>query len=208
MALEREHKFLIEGDFPEVGKLREACRASGLELRLSTPRDQHDVYYDTPDLRLLRAGAALRIRRFGDEVLATYKTAGEVRGSFHAREEIEQPYSAPWPADIASRLAAFGVLNTVGPLVALSTRRKRYLLWGAREDQDNAALAELSLDDVTVSHGDRQVHFRELELEAAPTLPDATFSNLADVLLPFGLRPHRGDKLSYALTQLGLWSPA
>lgn len=202
--MEREHKFLVEDSFPEIAHLQDAYAARGLELRLSTPRDQTDVYYDTPEFTLLQAGAALRVRRYGDEVLATYKTSGVVQGSLHVREEIELPYSAPWPPKILAKLAPLGVLETLEPLVQLRTRRIRYLVYDAPYKAQNP-LAELSLDDVSCSHGAKQMAFKELELEAIPTLPDAAFSDLAAILGTFGLSPHRGDKVSHALTLLGLW---
>lgn len=198
MALEREHKFLLDKTFPEFDSLKAAYEPLGLELRLSAPREQHDVYYDTPTLTLLQAGVALRIRRVGGETLATYKSAGDVHGSLHAREELELPYSAPWPPEILERLAPLGALNDLEPLVQLSARRIRYLVYA-----ENRALAELSLDDVTGSYGAQQVAFKELELEAQPDLPDARFAELATALHGLGLTPHTGDKLSYALAQLG-----
>lgn len=200
MAVEREHKFLVGETFPDVSSLREAYGAKGLELRLSAPREQSDVYYDTPELTLLRAGAVLRIRRYDDAALATYKTSGEVRGSLHTREEIELPYSAPWPAEIMTRLAPHGVLDSLEPLVQLGARRIRYLVYG-----DGGALAELSLDEVRSLHGAQSVVFRELELEARPDLSDESFAELASVVTGFGLTPHTGDKLSHMLSLLGLW---
>ncbi len=200
MAVEREHKFLVGETFPDASLLREAYGEKGLELRLSAPREQSDVYYDTPELTLLRAGTVLRIRRYGGAALATYKTSGEVQGSLHTREEIERPYSAPWPPEIMTRLAPLGVLNSLEPLVQLDARRIRYLVYG-----DSGALAELSLDEVRSFHGAQPMTFRELELEAHPDLSDESFADLASVLSGFGLTPHTGDKLSHMLSLLGLW---
>ena len=205
MAVEREHKFLVGTAFPESSRLREAFGKRGFELRLSAPREQSDVYYDTPALTLLAAGVALRIRRYDGEMLATYKESGVVRGSLHAREELELPYSAPWPAEILAKLAPLGVVNDLEPLVQLSAQHVRYLVYGDYGNESgSSALAELSLDDVSAAHGAQQISFKELELEAQPTLPDAAFADLAEVLRGLGLEPHSGDKLSHALTLLGL----
>lgn len=232
MALEREHKFLVE-TFPALAQLREVYSRRGLELRLSAPRQQTDVYYDTPQLTLLRSGAALRIRRFGDDTvaaydsliadtpvtgtpvadtLATYKESGTVAGSLHARDETEAPYVAPWPPAILTKLAPLGVLKTLAPLLQLSTRRVRYLLYESVVQNGKGEAvqrAELSLDEVTSSHGAQQISFRELELEAHPDTPDDAFAALAEVLREealreFELTPHSGDKLTHALTLLGL----
>jgi inorganic triphosphatase YgiF len=199
MAVEREHKFLVSGDFPALAQLREVYEAHGLGLRAGGVRDQSDLYYDTPERALLHAGVALRIRRFDSQVLATYKGAGRVTGSHHAREEIELPYVAPWPAEIMAKLAPLGVLDRLEPLVQLRTRRSRYLLIEGTEPR-----AELSFDEVTASYGAEEVAFDELELEAHPEVGDDAFERLAQPLEGFGLSPHAGDKLSHALTLLGL----
>lgn len=203
MAVEREHKFLVSGGFPALAQLQAVYEAHGLGLRAGGVRDQSDLYYDTPDMALLRAGVALRVRRFDAQVLATYKGAGQVTGSHHAREEIELPYVAPWPPAIMTKLAPLGVLKRLEPLVQLRTRRSRYWLIEGAEPQ-----AELSFDEVAASHGAQQVTFNELELEAHPDVDDAAFERLAqplnDALSNFGLSPHAGDKLSHALMLLGL----
>jgi inorganic triphosphatase YgiF len=203
MAVEREHKFLVAGGFPALAQLRAVYEPHGLGLRAGGVRDQSDLYYDTPDMVLLHAGVALRIRRFDAQVLATYKGAGQVRGSHHAREEIELPYVAPWPPAIMTKLAPLGVLDRLEPLVQLRPRRSRYLLVEGAEPR-----AELSFDEVTASHGAQQVAFDELELEAHPDVSDDAFERLvqplSDALSNFGLSPHAGDKLSHALTLLGL----
>lgn len=204
MTVEREHKFLIPGSFPALARLREVYGAHGLALRAGGVRDQSDLYYDTTERVLLRAGVALRVRRFDAQVLATYKGAGRVTNSLHAREEIERPYVAPWPPEIMAKLAPLGVLGRLEPLVQLHTRRSRYLVVEDINPENADPRAELSFDEVRASHGARQVAFDELELEAHPEVGDDTFERLAQPLEGFGLSPHAGDKLSHALTLLGL----
>ena len=194
MAFEREHKFRVDGAFPEVTRLEQQYAALGLELLAQGVRDQRDVYYDTPSLTLLRAGAALRQRQFEGQTVATYKGAGTVDGSLHIREELELPYTSPWPAEILAKLEPLGVVNTLAPLVELTTQRQRYLLL-----RDGQAQAELTFDEVTGARGERRVAFRELELEALPGTSNADLQTLALPLEQPGLTPHAEDKLTLAL---------
>jgi triphosphatase len=200
VALEREHKFLVAA-FPEPSPLRSAFRAAGFELRAGRVRQQRDVYYDTPARTLLRSGAALRVRRVGTVVLATYKGRGEIKGSLHAREEVEVPYRAPWPPEILAKLRPLGVLGELAPLLTLTTRRTRYALLASG---DAAPVAELTFDEVTGEAGGARCSFREIELEAHPATPDAVLTALALPLSRLGLEPHHGDKLTHALALLGL----
>lgn len=201
MTLEREHKYLVSGEFPNPTRLQTAWADAGVTLRPAGTRDQHDTYFYTPGRALRAAGAALRVRCFGSETLATYKGPGDVVGSLHVREEIELPFVSPWPEPIRAKLASLGVgEGALEPLLSLHTTRTRYLLTRA----DGTPLAELSFDEVTAAHGDRKVTFRELELEAHPGTPEAPFEALAEHLTGLGLVPHAGDKLTHALRLLGL----
>jgi len=200
MTLEREHKYLVSGEFPNPTRLQTAWADAGVTLRPAGTRDQHDTYFDTPGRALRAAGAVLRVRRFGGETLATYKGPGDVVGSLHVREEIELPFVSPWPEAIRAKLASLGVGEAQPlPLLSLHTTRTRHVLL-----REGTALAELSFDEVTAAHGDREVTFRELELEAHPGTPEAPFEALAEHLTRLGLVPHAGDKLTHALRLLGL----
>jgi len=48
-----------------------------------------DTYFDTPDLDLRRAGAALRVRHAGNECSQTLQAGGSVLGGLHSRLEWE-----------------------------------------------------------------------------------------------------------------------
>ncbi len=199
MAAEREYKFLVAGAFPDPALLAERYRAGGLELHPRGVRNQRDVYFDTTGLTLLRAGVALRQRRFEGQTLATFKDSGSVQNDLHVRDEIELPYTDRWPAEILERLAPLGVTERLKPLVELSARRERF--WVVK---DGEAEAELTLDEVTGLDvtSRKEVRFRELELELFPTT-DGDLANLTAPLDLSGLTPHGGDKLSHTLKLLG-----
>ena len=198
MTFEREHKFTVAGAFPEVTQLQEKYAALELELLSQGIRAQKDVYYDTPSLTLLHAGVALRVRQFGGQTFATYKGAGVIDGSLHTREELELPYKDPWPDAILEKLEPLGVLDTLEPLLELTTTRQRYLL--VKKGQ---AQAELTFDDVTSVYGEQRATFLELELEALLDTPDSDLEAFVRPLEQPGVTPHTQDKLTHALTLLG-----
>ena len=198
MAAEREYKFLVAGAFPDPALLAERYRAGGLGLHPRGVREQRDVYFDTPDLTLLRAGVALRQRHFEGQTLATFKSSGTVQDGLHVRDEVELPYTDRWPAEILEKLTPLGVTEKLTPLVELSARRERF--WVVK---DGAAEAELTFDEVTGLDvkGHKEVRFRELELELFP----ATEGDLTKLTAPLDLpelTPHAGDKLSHTLRLL------
>lgn len=47
------------------------------------------IYYDTPDLDLLKAGISLRVRRMSGGWFQSIKTAGKASGGLHDRQEWE-----------------------------------------------------------------------------------------------------------------------
>ncbi len=211
MGLEREHKWLVK-IFPDVAGLEKAFAAAAVEMHYTAERSQHDTYFDTPERQLQSAGAALRVRRFGIEILATYKGPGTVVDTLHTREEIEVPFVKPpaveplavdtWPEAIGAKLVSLGVAAArLEPVLDLHTARTRYLLYGS---DTSTPLAELSFDEVRVVYRERRVQFRELELEAQTDTTDATLAQLGAVLTSFDLKPHDSDKLTHALSLLGL----
>lgn len=105
------------------------------------------------------------------------------------------------------------MLSTLAPLLALTTQRTRYLLSSLPTSSPGTSpsaspAAELTFDEVSAGCGDRGCYFRELELEAHPGTPDAVLAVLAAPLGQLGLSPHTGDKLTHALSLLGLLETA
>ncbi|MCI3204818.1 MULTISPECIES: CYTH domain-containing protein [Pandoraea] len=96
MAIERELKLALPGDLPAPranALIAHLDRLPGAEAR----GERHLVnrYFDTPDLALARAKAALRLRyvaRDGHpgQWLQTLKSVGEARNGLHVRHEWEQ----------------------------------------------------------------------------------------------------------------------
>ena len=100
LSVEREIKLRFDSATAARTALRELGAQPLRERRL-----QDDVLLDSDDMRLRRAGCALRVRRDGDRAAITWK-GPVLPGPVKAREEIETPVGG---ADDARRiLAALG----------------------------------------------------------------------------------------------------
>lgn len=88
---------------------------AGRRVRRREPVVLEDVYLDTPDDELGRAGFALRLRRAGDEVLVAVK--GDERrlaGGGARRLELERPWSPGALAEVGDLLSARGLEPPAG----------------------------------------------------------------------------------------------
>jgi CHAD domain-containing protein len=169
--LEREVKLAVPPAFalPDLEDLAAAVETSPVdERRLET------VYYDTPDLRLARWGANLRIRQGEGWTLKLPTTSS---GPALTRRELEFPGDAGRPPDAAVALViAYVRRATLVPVASLSTLRRRVQL----KNREGTLLAEVVDDDVSVIQGLRvQSRFREVEVE----LKDQSAERLLDPIL-------------------------
>jgi CHAD domain-containing protein len=169
--LEREVKLAVPPAFalPDLEDLAAAVETSPVdERRLET------VYYDTPDLRLARWGANLRIRQGEGWTLKLPSTS---TGPALTRRELEFPGDAGRPPDAAVALViAYVRRATLVPVASLSTLRRRVQL----KNREGTLLAEVVDDDVSVIQGLRvQTRFREVEVE----LKDPSAERLLDPIL-------------------------
>ena len=155
--LEREVKLAAPPTFtlPDLEDLAAAVEAGPVEeQRLET------IYYDTPDLRLARWGANLRVRQ-GEGW--TLKLPSRSEGPALTRRELEFPGGGSRPPEAALALVIGYVRRaTLVSVASLSTLRRRVQL----KSRDGAVLAEVVDDDVSVIQGLRvQSRFREVEVE-------------------------------------------
>src|SRR5436190_1140802 len=163
--LEEERKFAVEGGF-EVPDLS-GCLPSGGRVVPRPPMTLRATYYDTPDLRLARAGVSLRYRR-GEAPAGQRRATGTWTAKLPTettgiRQEISRPgpNTAP-PADLVNLLTAYHRGEALGPAVTMRTVRRVYDL----RDRQDRLLAEVSDDSVSVLDGRRTVaRFREVEVE-------------------------------------------
>jgi len=147
-------------------------------------RDVVDVYYDTPDGRVARAGYALRFRRKGDRASLQLKSLTPASGAWHQRQELHILTDHPtepdrWPGTPESRF----LQRLLGdqPLRPLfSIRQKRH---EARVlDDTGQPFALLSLDEVLWQAAGQEERGWELEIELLPGADEAILRRLAAAL--------------------------
>ncbi|HUC57694.1 MAG TPA: CYTH and CHAD domain-containing protein [Streptosporangiaceae bacterium] len=134
-------------------------------------------YFDTADLRLIRAGITLRRRVGGhDEGWHLKMPAGP-----HTRREIRLPLgdgNLKVPAELAERVLVYTRTKPLRPAAVITTLRTRLLLLGEGGDE----LAELAVDQVHAKPANGAGEsWREVELELAGG--DAALLDAADRLL-------------------------
>jgi CHAD domain-containing protein len=177
---------------PDLGRLPEVAATSGpQEQRLEAE------YYDTGDLRLIRAGITLRRRSGGaDDGWHLKLPAGH-----GTRREIRRPLNGtagPIPGDLASLVRVHTRGATLKPVARMTTTRQRLILL----DETGDSLAEVAADDVAAQAlGSATALSRWQEVEVELTGGDRRLLQAAGELLRHdGLRPAgRAAKLERAL---------
>ena len=154
-------------------------------------------YYDTDDLRLIRAGVTLRRRRGGSDAGWHLK----LPAGGDSRDEIRLPLGRAGrkvPAELAALVRVHTRGEPLRPVVRISTKRQVRLLL----DHDGTSLAEVAADDVSAqAMGDVATLSRWQEVEVELTGGSVQLLEAADqVLRRSGLRPaQQRAKLERAL---------
>ncbi|MBV8993749.1 MAG: CYTH and CHAD domain-containing protein [Pseudonocardiales bacterium] len=150
-------------------------------------QDLNAVYFDTADLRLLRAGITLRRREGGSDPGWHLKLpAGQ-----DSRDELRLPLGrSPRrpPAELVTLTRVYARGAALAPVAELTTRRRRWVL----ADADGHALAELVDDHVTAhSMGEQTttVSWREVEVELAQRTQRKLLDRIERRLLKAGAQP-------------------
>ena len=155
-------------------------------------------YYDTDDLRLIRAGITLRRRSGGGDAGWHLK----LPAGADSRREIRRPLGGaarPVPGELAGLVRAHTRDAPLRPVARMSTTRRRLILL----DQAGESLAEVAADDVSAQTlGPTTALSRWQEVEVELTGGDRRLLGAADKLLRRnGLRPAgRAAKLERALS--------
>ena len=154
-------------------------------------------YYDTGDLRLIRAGITLRRRRGGHDAGWHLK----LPSGPDTRREIRLPLGRAGgrvPGELAELVRVHTRGERLQPIARVTTRRQRLVLL----DESGASLAEVAEDDVSArSLGGPTTESRWHEVEVELTGGDRRLLKAADEQLRRdGLRPAgRSAKLERAL---------
>jgi CHAD domain-containing protein len=221
--MEIEAKYTVPNPemFQRLQALEDLC---GYSLRDPQVREVHDTYLDTADRHVLAAGYFCRRRESAQGILITLKAlapstaaASRVPGTppcaldmvdgaeeVHRREEWEAtlPADAPlaeWPpGPVRDHLLQWAGDAPLTPLVELDqTRQVRTVMQGER------TVAELSLDEVVFSAGDRRETALELEIELKAEGKEDDLAALVTCLRSGGgLSPEPRSKFARALAFL------
>ncbi|BBJ23119.1 CYTH and CHAD domain-containing protein [Candidatus Nitrotoga sp. AM1P] len=162
MAIEIELKLTI--DPAHVARFRHHSVLASMALSKPRRHKLHNVYFDTSDQDLQRAGMTLRLRRMNGNWIQTVKSGGGAEAGLHQRNEWEWPVCGGEPelASIASdfKLLTPKLLARLRPLFVTDYWRT---IWQLRTAQ--GAEIELVLDQGDVHAGDARQPISEIELE-------------------------------------------
>ena len=164
MPTEIEIKLRLPGEWA-VQPLLEDERVAACMMRDFSDTDMEAVYYDTEKGEMSERHWALRLRRENGVPVAACKTAGTRDGAMSARGEW-QVYAEDWdtalPLLVAEGAPAKLTALSGPPLPRCGVRFTRT---AAPLRLPDGSTAELALDRGTLSAGEKQEAFLELELE-------------------------------------------
>lgn len=192
MHTEIELKLLIDSsNIPQLLQhplLKSACKSGPQRQKF------HSIYFDTPQLELMRQQIALRLRQVGGHWIQTVKGGGKVEEGLHQRSEWEVPVtggildlnklsSSPWHSfftlDIQSRLI---------PIFVTDFWRTIWLM-----ELPNC-LIELALDEGEIQAKNKQVPICEVELELKSGAPESLFDLARELRKSIALQPEDRSK--------------
>jgi len=199
--IEREVKLQVETGYeiPDLNGFVDGLQAVTLsELKLEA------VYYDTPDLRLARAGLTLRRRSEAGADRSptsvwTLKLPLPAGGTALSRQEMNWPGAdRSIPHQASDLVRAYRRRTELGPVARLTTDRRRMALTAA----DGKPVAEIDDDFVSVMDNDRLVdQFREIEVELGDGISKSMVHDLLDRLRVAGATT--GDRRPKVVRALG-----
>ncbi len=163
-----------------------------------------NVYYDTPDMVLTKAGLAYRIRQInGKQWEATVKTKGTTHNGISLREEYTVPVTQPFPVGkgfspaMDAQLCSLLKGKSWEPFCTVSFTRHLALL-----DLGQGNQAEVALDRGTICAGGNKEPLAEVEVECKRGNMEATLAFVKDLQVMVPLQPENRSKLARGLALL------
>jgi CHAD domain-containing protein len=194
-ARETERKY----EASEAMELPDPAGLLGLDTDAGAQEQKLEaVYFDTADLRLVRAGITLRRRVGGSDPGWHLKlpVGGDTRDEL--RMPVGRSHNKP-PAELVALTRVHTRGAALRPVAQLNTKRRRWVL----TDSDGQALAELVEDQVsahTMGKQTRAVSWREVEVELADHGQVKLLDRIERRLLALGVqRSGSGSKLGRLL---------
>jgi triphosphatase len=210
--------------------LKEHPSGAGVTIVPEPARELRDVYYDTEDWRLYRAGYALRVRRDNESAEATMKALMPSEGGIRRRREISEPLKGVQtpkgiPGPVGERVRRVAGSADLGPLFEVSTRRRTFALCSEtpssgeivedtsgnirlqNSEQDAIVLAEVALDESEIfANGGDSTHLSRVEVEVGSdaAIHDGVRDFVEVLKEALKLRPTRTSKFRTGLSVAGL----
>ncbi len=202
--MEIEAKFILP-DRDTLARLESIHQMAGLTLSTSRSENVLDVYLDTAQHAIFRAGYSCRERHMDAQVLMTLKGLDGGRGGVFRREELEVALAQPLPpVDWPPSPARTRTLEIVGdqPLVPWFKLRQKRLV---RQIFDGRRfVGELSLDDVCIKTSTKTLNFFEVEAEIREEGTSDDLDRIAAILRDeWHLQPEPRSKFERALGFIG-----
>ena len=169
-----------------------------------------DVYVDTDDWRIGRAGYVLRVRRRAGRVETTLKDLASATKGLRRRLEVTQPLPASGLAgldrtgEVGWRVAALAGVRPLKQVLEVRTRRRPFDLTIHGE-----TVAELALDDTVIAIGRerRRLRLTRVEVEVQPAWVEAMQPFVERLRRECGLQPATLSKFEAGLMAAGLSIP-
>jgi triphosphatase len=210
--------------------LKEHPSGAGVTIVPEPARELRDVYYDTEDWRLYRAGYALRVRRDNESAEATMKALMPSEGGIRRRREISEPLKGVQtpkgiPGPVGERVRRVAGTADLRPLFEVSTRRRTFALCSEtpssgeivedtsgnirpqNSEQDAIVLAEVALDESEIfANGGDSTHLSRVEVEVGSdaAIHDGVRDFVEVLKEALKLRPTRTSKFRMGLSVAGL----
>jgi triphosphatase len=210
--------------------LKEHPSGAGVTIVPEPARELRDVYYDTEDWRLYRAGYALRVRRDNESAEATMKALMPSEGGIRRRREISEPLKGVQtpkgiPGPVGERVRRVAGTADLRPLFEVSTRRRTFALCSEtpssgeivedtsgnirpqNSEQDAIVLAEVALDESEIfANGGDSTHLSRVEVEVGSdaAIHDGVRDFVEVLKEALKLRPTRTSKFRTGLSVAGL----
>lgn len=199
-------------DAPELAAVRAWLGETPLPGFAVTPErivEMRDVYFDTKDWAVYRAGFTCRVRSREGRAELTLKSMAEPEGGVRSRREITEPLAEceDGPAMAAGKcgdmLRMLAGRHPIEELFTLEQRRQTYCLSDA-----TGALAEIALDETHVPgrNGDRST-LRRVEVEVTAEAQDRVRPFIDQLTSTCRLEPVRGSKFEAGMQAAGIAVP-
>lgn len=191
--MEREIKLQVSAG--NAGQILQAPAISDVLVDSGSADELTSTYFDTPDIRLHKAGASLRVRATGERRVQTLKFDGSIAAGLFEREEFESEVQSEFP-DLDSLKALLpddsegkkllqdeALGSSLKPIFVTRVKRTTAMLRLA-----DGTEVELALDDGVVESGAASVPIHAVEMELKSGAPERLYELALGLLETVPLR--------------------